>query len=114
MKIKPITVLVALFLSTTMAWSAPSQKILKPGAYTAHVKGMVCSMCKDTVEETIRKTPGIESASVDAKASMVNFKVQTGKTIDLTRLQEALKASSQQMGMGADYALSQVKPLKKT
>ncbi len=79
--------------------------ILKEGSYTAKVTGLLCAACPPEVEKTLRAFPGIEGVSVSPEKSMVRFKIKKGFSAKTAKLQAALKAASDKMGMGADYSL---------
>ena len=85
-------------------------QVLQEGAYSATVKALVCGGCGPKVEETLRNVDGIQSVAVDQEKKTVKFTVKKGAKIKLTDLQKILRASSLEMGMGADY---QIKGLKK-
>lgn len=87
-------------------------KELGPGRYTATVQAIVCGGCGEMIENTLKQQPGIESAAVDSKTKQVSFKVKEGARVKAADLQKALKASSDQMGMGADYQLNDIKKIK--
>ncbi|MBI4396583.1 MAG: heavy-metal-associated domain-containing protein [Elusimicrobia bacterium] len=86
---------------------------LTSGYYTARVGAITCDGCGPLIEKTMRQVPGIGAAQVDAKTATVKFTVMEGKKVPLADLQKALKLAADQMGMGADYGLSEIKPLKK-
>lgn len=88
-------------------------KVLESGYYTARVGAIVCGGCRELIENTMREVPGIGASQVDEKTSQVRFAVLTGKRVRLNDLQKALRVSAESMGMGADYVLSDVKPMKK-
>lgn len=91
----------------------PSAKLLGPGDYSAKVKAIVCSGCGSFIEKTMRQVPGVTTAKADNDAATVQFSVAKGQKVSLPNLQESLRASADQMGMGADYELYEIKPLKK-
>lgn len=82
---------------------------LGPGTYTANVKAMTCGGCGEFIEKTLRAQPGIESANANNREKTVTFKVKNGTQVKMSDLQKALKASSDEMGMGADYTLKDLK-----
>lgn len=86
---------------------------LATGRYTAKVKALVCGACAKKIMETARTFPGIENMSVDQKTSTLNFAVAPDAHIDVAKLQAALKAASDEMGMGADYSLSDIRKAAK-
>jgi copper chaperone CopZ len=88
-------------------------KALGPGEYTAKVKAIVCGGCGSFIEKSMRQVPGVSMVKADNAAATVQFSVAKGQTVSLPMLQEALRASAGQMGMGADYELYDIKPLKK-
>ena len=91
---------------------ASSSASLGAGQYTAQVAMLACGACGSNVEQTLQKLPGVENAKVDSNKSTVTFAVKKGAKIAVSDLQKALKASADQMGMGADYTLSKIKALE--
>lgn len=86
---------------------------LTSGEYTAHVGMLACSECGKNVEKVLNATKGIENAKVDSDKSTVTFKVKQGAHVKVAELQKKLKASADDMGMGADYRLSKIASLTK-
>ncbi len=103
---------VALLASVGFA-AAPKAKAkpttLKQGHYSAQVKAIICGACAPKILETVRGFPGIEDVSVDQDKSQLAFTVKAGAKVSLSKLQVKLKAASDEMGMGADYTLRDVK-----
>lgn len=91
-----------------------SSETLAPGRYTAHVAMLACSECGRNVEKVLNETKGIERAKADSDKSTVTFTVKPGSKIEVVALQQKLKASADEMGMGADYRLSKITALKKS
>lgn len=86
---------------------------LSAGYYEANVGAIVCGGCKALIEKTMRSVDGVGAAQVDDQKGKVVFAVLKGHTVRLGEIQSALKVAADQMGMGADYSLSDVSPLKK-
>jgi len=103
------------FLRTGHAANNSSKEplILKEGTYTAHVKAIVCSGCGPFIENTLKETDGIGTVAVYQATKTVSFKVCKGHVIKLVTLQKNLKSAADEMGMGADYSLTDVKPVEK-
>lgn len=105
--------LVAVFVSVAViAGGLPelhANQTLTAGRYTAKAKALVCGACVKKIMDTARAFPGIESASVDRKSSTLEFVVGPDAHVDVAQLQSALKAASDEMGMGADYTLSDIR-----
>jgi copper chaperone CopZ len=97
----------------TAAPTSKSTSLLKTGTYSAEVKAIVCGGCASFIQEALSSQKAIENVSVDAKTKKVTFSVKAGSEVNLSDLQQVLKASADKMGMGANYALSQVKRLSK-
>ncbi|MBL8023793.1 MAG: heavy-metal-associated domain-containing protein [Elusimicrobia bacterium] len=91
----------------------PGVPTLSPGYYTAKIGAITCGGCGPTIEKTMRQVPGIGAAQVDPKEGTVRFAVLVNKEVQVAQLQEALKVSADQMGMGADYKLTDIKKIKK-
>ena len=100
-------------MAAPKAKTAASDQTLTSGAYTATVKAIVCEGCAQFITETLNKNPSLEAISVDPKTKMLSFAVKKDAKVKVSDLQTALKASSDQMGMGADYSISNVKAVKK-
>jgi copper chaperone CopZ len=88
-----------------------ADQVLGSGHYTAKVGAIVCGGCKGLIEKTLRQVPGIGAAQVDDKAGTVRFTVLGGMEARLSKVQNALRASAERMGMGADYELNDVQRL---
>jgi hypothetical protein len=82
--------------------------VLKTGNYTAKVTAIPCEGCPPIIEKTMLDQKGIGSAKADQKTSSLAFTVKPGAAVKVADLQKALKAASNQMGMGADYTLKNV------
>lgn len=98
---------------TTSVARSTSERLLSSGYYEAKVGAIVCGGCKDLIERTMRSVDGIGAAQADEKGGTVRFAVIKGKNVQLSKLQSSLKVAADQMGMHADYSLSDIKPLKK-
>lgn len=88
-------------------------RFLGAGTYTATVKALVCEACGPKVVETLSSVPGIADVSVDQAKSQLTFAVKKGSKINVASLQKKLKAVSDQMGMGADYSLRDIRPTRR-
>lgn len=95
------------FASTAAGKGA--KEVLKAGSYTATVAALVCGACPPEVEKTLKTFPGIEGVSVSQEKSTANFKIKKGASVKVSKLQAALKAASDKMGMGADYSLRDIR-----
>jgi hypothetical protein len=104
-------ILLALMVAAPIAVSQ-SDDVLKPGAYTAKVKAIVCGGCGPLIQKTMTGMKEIEAVSVDQANKTVKFAVKKDTTLKVTELQKALKAAADKMGMGADYTLSELKAAK--
>lgn len=88
---------------------APAPATLSTGRYTAKVKALVCGACAKKIAQTARAFPGLQNVSVDEKSSALRFAVEPDVQVDVAKLQAAMKAASDEMGMGADYTLSDIR-----
>lgn len=100
-------------VSNTSVTGGTEVKSLSPGYYTAKVGAITCGGCGPLIEKTMLQVPGVGAAQVDAKAGTVLFAVLVDKEVQVSDLQDALKASASQMGMGADYQLIGIKKVTK-
>lgn len=111
---KVMTALVLAALAATQGFAANAhgkgtKGILKEGSYSAQVTGLLCSACPPEVEKALKSFPGVEGVTVSQEKSTVTFKVKKGAALKAAKLQAALKAASDKMGMGADYSLRDLK-----
>lgn len=95
--------------STKAKQKSATEQVLTSGAYSAQVKGIVCSGCGAYIQDTLEKFKGIDKVSVDQDKKLVQFQVKRDVKIKLGEVQKALKASADKMGMGADYQLMDIK-----
>lgn len=65
--------------------------------------------CLKKITETAAAFPGVQDVSADRKSSTLRFTVAPGAQVDVASLQAALKTASDEMGMGADCSLSNIK-----
>jgi len=86
-----------------------SKDVLGPGAYQATVKAIVCDGCGEYIQKTMAAQLGIGAVVVDQKAKLVTFRVIDGANVKVAQLQMELGKSAEQMGMGADYTLENIK-----
>jgi hypothetical protein len=92
----------------TLATPPIDDQILQTGKYTARVTAIPCEGCPSVIEQTMLAQPGIASAKADQKTSTLTFTVKSDAVVKVSDLQKALKAASDQMGMGADYSLKDI------
>ena len=99
-------------VTAAMATAPAKEQILKAGTYKAQVMAIVCEGCPPLIEQTMLAQPGIASAKADQKTSILTFTVKPEALVKVSDLQKALKAASDQMGMGADYTLNNIRRKK--
>jgi hypothetical protein len=106
-------VMATLIVSALMlAGPVPAQKapdVLKAGQYSAKVKAIVCGGCVPLIQKTLQTFKEIEAVTVDQKSSSVQFAVKKDTTVKMADIQKALDTAANQMKMGADYTLSDIK-----
>jgi hypothetical protein len=90
---------------------APQLKTLGPGTYQATVKAIVCEGCSEFIQSTMTKNEAIENVRIDQKTRQVKFDVKFGNKVQFADLQDSLKTSANEMGMGADYTLVGLKKI---
>lgn len=95
-------------LAATPAVKA-EKKVLTQGVYAATVAALVCEACPAEVAKTLKAFPGLEAVSLSREKSTVRFAVKKGAAVRTEKLQSALRAASERMGMGADYGLRDLK-----
>jgi len=83
--------------------------VLTAGSYTAQIKSVPCEGCAGLIEETLSKNPSLENVKVSIPNKSVTFQVKKDAKVNMTDLQASLKGAADQMGMGADYQLDQLK-----
>ncbi len=96
-------------LAITVGAAAAADDVLAAGTYAAKIKALTCAGCGPLVKKTLEGMKEIQSATVDSKASTVQFVVKKDNSVKVADVQEALKAAAAKMGMGADYTLSDIK-----
>ena len=106
------TIALLAMISTVSLAAQQSQDVLKPGTYSAKVKAIVCGGCGPLIKQTLEKMKEIDAVSVDTSKITLQFTVNKDSTVKLSDVQKALKVAADQMKMGADYTLSDVKPTK--
>jgi hypothetical protein len=87
-----------------------SKDMLMPGTYTAKVKAIVCDGCGPMIQKTLQTFKELDAITVDQKRRTVQFSVKKGSMTTVSDLQKPLDAAAKNMGMGADYTLSDIKP----
>ena len=110
-----IVVMAFILVATITVAPIAAQKapeVLKTGEYTAKVKAITCGGCGPLIKKTMEGMKEIDSVSVDSKNKTVQFAVKEGATINYADLQKALDAAAEKMGMGADYTLLDLQPVK--
>ncbi len=95
-------------LAITIGTVAAAENVLAAGTYSAKIKALTCGGCGPLVKKTLEGMKEIESATVDSKASTVQFVVKKDATVKVADVQAALKDAAAKMGMGADYTLSDI------
>lgn len=107
-----VAVLAAPAFAQPAAPKAPKDRTLKAGKYTANATALACAACVDEIEKTLKGFKELDEVAVKQETSGVAFTVKPGAKVKLSKLQKALKAASDNMGMGADYTLKDLKALK--
>ena len=85
------------------------QALARPLRFDARRQGFVCEGCAAFIQDSLKGFAGIENLKVDQKAKMVRFSVKKDAVVKVADLQKALKSASDEMGMGADYSLSELR-----
>jgi len=93
----------------TLATPPTDDQILQTGKYTAQVTAIPCDGCPPVIDQTMLAQQGIGSAKADQKTSTLTFTVKPEARAKVSDIQKALKDASDQMGMGADYTLKNIK-----
>ncbi len=101
------------FLAANAPKAAIADATLKGGAYTAKVNAMVCEGCADFITQALKTNRNVENIAVDPKTKTVAFTIKPNAQVKVSALQAALKAKADEMGMGANYSLSELQPVKK-
>lgn len=55
---------------------------------TLNIRGMTCAVCAQRIEKTVKKLPGIETATVNLAAETLS--VEYGAGVTLSAIQEAV------------------------
>jgi hypothetical protein len=103
-----VIVAIAMLLSA-LAASFAAEDVLKAGQYTAKVKAIVCDGCGPLIQKTLQGFKELDAITVDQKTSTLQFTVKQGSTVNLAAIQKALDAAADQMQMGANYTLKDLR-----
>ncbi len=107
-----VAILAMLAMVAAPIMARQSKDVLTAGKYSAKVKAIVCGGCGPLIKQTLQKMKELDAVTVDQEKKTVQFSVKKDGTVKVAELQKALKAASDQMGMGADYTLSDIQPVK--
>ncbi len=77
--------LLTLLLALPLAGLAGDGRVLD-----IQVKGMSCPFCVYGVEKSLKRLPGVDSASVDLKQSRARIVMQPDQEPDLERIRQAI------------------------
>jgi hypothetical protein len=107
---KLVVVIAAILLSAmVLAGALAAEDVLKAGQYTAKVKAIVCGGCGPLIVKTLQGFKELDAITVDPQASTLQFTVKKDSTAKFAEIQKALNAAADQMKMGADYTLKDLK-----
>ncbi|TXH29781.1 MAG: hypothetical protein E6Q99_00260 [Elusimicrobia bacterium] len=105
------SVLWGMLLLGGLAVAAPVKKAapLAPGGYGATLPAFVCGGCAEWVQGHLAKDKRLTGVAVDPASRALTFRVKPGAPVTAAELQKALDAAATQMGMGADYTMTELK-----
>ena len=87
--------------------------LLAPGRYTGTIKAFVCGGCAEWVQSKLSAVKALDQVTADQKTREVQFTVKKEAKVKQGDIQKVLDAAAKEMGMGADFTLTELKkPLK--
>lgn len=105
------------FLLPALVMAAPkadkTASTLASGTYTANVKSIPCEGCISLIEETLKSNPALEKIQVNAEKKTLTFQVKKNVVAKMPDIQKELNAAAEQMGMGADFTLENIRAAKR-
>lgn len=85
------------------------EEMLSPGRYTATVKAFVCDGCAEWITTKLKTEKSLEDVTADQKTRVVQFTVKKEAKVKRADIQKVLDAAAKEMGMGADFTLTELK-----
>lgn len=85
------------------------EEMLSPGRYTATVKAFVCDGCAEWIATKLKAEKSLQDVSADQKTREVQFTVKKEAKVKQSDIQKVLDAAAKEMGMGADFTLTELK-----
>ena len=86
--------------------TAMVEGVLAPGSYTATVKAFACGGCAEWIQSKLSAVKSLEKVSADQKTRVVRFTVKKDAQVKRSDIQKTLDAAAKDMGMGADYTMT--------
>lgn len=83
--------------------------LLSPGRYSGTIKSFVCGGCAEWVQTKLSAVKVLEDVTADQKTRGVQFTVKKEAKVKQSDIQKVLDAAAKEMGMGADFTLTELK-----
>ena len=109
LKLKSLTGLILAGALACAGMAAEKDAALPTGTYSARIKALACAGCAPLIEKSMRNLKEVGPVHVDTKSARLHFAVKEGASLKMSDLNAALKKSAGEMGMGADFTLSDLK-----
>lgn len=85
---------------------------LSPGSYSATARAFACGGCAEWIQTKLSGMKSLEKVSADQKTRVVRFTVKKDAQVKRADIQKTLDAAAKDMGMGADYTLTEFQRVK--
>ena len=101
---KTLALAAALSLAATPALAAPetpaAESPVKGEFVTAHVNGLVCDFCAQSIQKVFKKEAAVKGVHVDLDAGEVHISMNPGQTMDDAAIEKLIRKSG--------YALTRI------
>ncbi len=104
-----LLILGSLVLASPKVVAKAGDEVLSPGRYTATIKAFVCEGCAEWVQSKLAVVKALDQVTANQKTRVVQFTVKKNLKIKRGDIQKVLDAAAKEMGMGADFTLTELK-----
>ncbi|MBK8576495.1 MAG: hypothetical protein IPN90_12750 [Elusimicrobia bacterium] len=109
MAVVGLLVLGTVLMAATKTDKKAGDDLLSPGQYSGTIKAFVCGGCAEWVQSKLSAMKSLMDVKVDQKTRVVMFTVKKEAKVKRDDIQKVLDAAADEMGMGADYVLIDIK-----
>lgn len=104
-----LLVLGGLLMAAPKTVKKAGEEMLSPGRYTGTIKAFVCGGCAEWIQTKLSAVKTLEVVTADQKTRVVQFTVKKEAKVKRTDIQKVLDSAADEMGMGADFTLTELK-----